>query len=484
MTIEIEPVTELALAVLISVIMGTFMLVLVAILRRRQEARYFQGVDQLRRNFGPILTKLLAGGLSPEGMKALRTLAIPDLELLLEPYLSKGKLRDHQITILQRLCRELGLIRIWQRRLAGEREPAGVFRSPWAPEALVHRVSWLHFLLRATSARNLGALRHEASWPLLAKSLDDLHPDVRSVALRSLALIHAPRSFSALLERLHLSVLEQDPSPSQDHLRAALAGFALPHSRELLSSLRHPHGQIRFLAADILREMVYRAAAGSQDFALTSEAISPDLSDLLLNQLSCDANPEVRSRIVEVIAYLHDARSAPVLLRLIDDAQWFVRLRTVRALAKRRYLPHLTEIRACLFDRQWRVREAAIQTLLSFSQEGTSHVFQHFLATDDRGCQDQIIEAIQRSGLVTSLVQDYAEGGNGLAKRVVEEIASLGATACIAGMLKSSTPEFRQRFLDRINPQLPPQTQILIPATLDSDLDFSKVAQFPPPLAA
>ncbi len=483
MTTVIDPVTRLAIAVLISVVAGTFTLAAVAIFRRQQETRYFHGVNRLLRNYGPILKKILSGAQSPENIGALRSLAVPDLELLLEPYFSRGRLRPYQVNALQKVCSELGLITLWRWRLAGEREliPLSVAHS--GPVRLAQRLPRLNFLLRATSARNLGTLQHEASWPLLVKSLDDLHPDVRSVALRSLAQIQAPQSFGALIERLHMAVLQRIQSPSQEHLKAAMAGFELAHAHELIPSLRHPHREIRHLAAEVLREMVSRAA-GNQHFTLTRENLSPGLSELLLTELTSDANPEVRGRAAEVIAYLDDERATPVLLSLTDDPKWFVRFCALRGLAKSRFLPHLSEIHRCLGDRQWQVREAAIQTLLSFGQEGASHLFHHFLVSNDKGCRRHIIEAIQRAGLAKSLLEHYAYGGNGLAKKVVEEIVGVGATACFAGMLKSSSPLLRQRFLGRLNSQLPPQRQNLKPPTLESDLGTSEVVPFVSAVAA
>ena len=115
----IDPVTRLAIAVLISVVTGTFTLAAVAILRRQQETRYFHGVNRLIRNYGPIVKKILSGTRSSENIGALRSLAIPDLELLLEPYSSRGTLRPYQVNALEWSCTEIGLIAIWRRRRAG-----------------------------------------------------------------------------------------------------------------------------------------------------------------------------------------------------------------------------------------------------------------------------------------------------------------------------------------------------------------------------
>ena len=57
-----------------------------------------------------------------------------------------------------------------------------------------------------------------------------------------------------------------------------------------------------------------------------------------------ERNPDVRARAAPVISYLADPRSTPVLLALLEDGQWFVRLHSVRALAKRKFLSQAPQV--------------------------------------------------------------------------------------------------------------------------------------------
>ena len=82
----------------------------------------------------------------------------------------------------------------------------------------------MRYLLRAKSIRNLGTLRHRPSWPLLVNALDDRHPDIQLVALRSLAALGAPESFPVLRERLHAVVQGNSTIP-------AVAGIAGRHGQ-------------------------------------------------------------------------------------------------------------------------------------------------------------------------------------------------------------------------------------------------------------
>src|SRR5205814_2721689 len=95
----------------------------------------------------------------------------------------------------------------------GRRDLAGRFReesfvdSLSRPEGLLRRVGRLNFLVRARSAENLRLVRHQPSWPLLVKALDDPHPDVQTAAAGALAALREPQSFPALVERLRASAL-------------------------------------------------------------------------------------------------------------------------------------------------------------------------------------------------------------------------------------------------------------------------------------
>src|SRR5208337_2718384 len=129
--------------------------------------------------------------------------------------------------------------------------------------------------------------------------------------------------------------------------------------------------------------------------------LTPQVVELLLTGLPVDPSAEIRARAAEVIVFLPDPRALTVLGDLLRDPQWFVRLRTVRALAHLRQAaaPLLLDMRECLHDIHWRVREAAIQTLISRGPEGKRQLYEHFLTSPDRTTREQIIEVIERTGL-------------------------------------------------------------------------------------
>jgi hypothetical protein len=478
--------TQWALALLLCVLMGTCLLILVAMFRRWQHIRYMHYRHTLHSKYRSILAEVLSGTASAHGTQILRELPLPALELLFDPLFSRRRVPEGHLAPLQALCAELGLIELWQQRLAkGE----GMGTRPGSPPGASIRLPQLpgRLLLRAKGIRNLGILRHKPSWPLLVRSLDDPHPDIQSVALRALAAIHAPESFPGVLGRLHAVVLEGCASPSLQALQAALVCFDLTCSAALLPSLRHPHRQIRLIATNILRVMAGRNAFRERDLLLGPEVISGEITELLVTDLCRDTSAEVRGHAAEVIAFLAHPHATTVLYERLIDPQWPVRLRTVRALARSHHSTDLLllGIRDCLRDSHGNVREAAIQTLISLGGRGRQQLFEHFLTSSDPLTRQQIVEAVERTGLLASLVEDYGKGTGGLEALMVEQLASEAAPLGLSGVLRMLNLPARHRFQERFLPYayLKMQLQEETPSEGSSETDQQQILDFPPVLA-
>ncbi len=452
-----DPVTRAALAVLVSVLAGTCLLILVAVFRRGMQIRFSRYVHYLRKQYRPILAKVLSTTRDTTGIEALRSLPLNDLELLLDPVFSKRKLPERCLGSLQSLCAELGLIKLWESRVAN-----GHAVHPPRPRfdsgGMHADHPSLRHLLRAKSIRNLGTLRHRPSWPLLNMALDDRKVDIQMVALRSLAEMGAPESFPVLGDRLQSVVQGTASSPPLQGLRAAMVRFDHSCAPALMPSLLHPHRNVRYYAAEILRTMVYRHAAQDSAFALTPQIITPAMVEVILTLLPQDPNSDVRARAAEVMVFLGDTRTAPVLQTLLRDPQWFVRMRAVRALARPGIPATLPQaaICECLRDPHWRVREAAIQTLLSSGQEGTHEVFRQFLQSPDGEMREQILEIVQRAGLARDLADAYEAEGSSDGVAPSEPLAGAGAGKAIPADLPKPRTAARAEFLHRVVPGLDP----------------------------
>lgn len=445
----IEHITEVVLTIVVVVLLGTGALVALAIGRRQRRERYFERLDDLRQRYSPVVEATLSKKIEYErGLEALKGVTGLDRLYFLEQLFFEKAPNAAQVPILRQLCQDLGLVEIWQRNLSGRISVASLGDTLARPEGILQRVGQLQFLIRAKSAENLGVIRHQPSWPLLVKALSDPHPDVQSVAARSLAAIGEPESFPALLERLHAVVIKPSGSLSLRSMKSALVSFPLKESERLLPSLKHQHPRIRFLAVDIIREMTEREGALDEDFVLDAGIFGPEVGEFFLTHCCFDDNADVRARSAPVISYLSDVRATPVLLTLLDDPQWFVRLHAVRALAKRKYLSQADQIARRLTDPHWLVREAAAQTLLVFGRAGVDQLSAHLLETQDHYSQEQIADEMQRAGLIPALVAQYASSSDAREARVFGQLAEMGKTSyLVATLVSSSDRNLRKKFL-------------------------------------
>ncbi|MFB3923613.1 MAG: HEAT repeat domain-containing protein [Terriglobia bacterium] len=481
MPVLIEHIYDIVLAIVIVVLLGTGALIILAVARRQRRDRYFRRMDDLRQRYGPVIASMLSQKLEYErGREVLKGISGVDRDQVLEQLCLEKKPTPDQVPILRRLCEDLGLVKIWQGRLSGQLGLSALRDTFASPEGLLHRFSRLHFLLRAKAADNLGITQHKASWPLLVRALEDPHPDVQAVAVRSLAAIQEPASYKPLVERLQQVILKPSTRLSLRSIKTALISFPLKHAEGLKSSLTHQHRRIRFLATDIIREMVERQAAWEEDFVLDAKVFSPEIIDLFVGQLCFDENPDVRARSAAVISYLADPRSTPVLLTLLEDAQWFVRLHAVRALAKRKFLSQAPQVALRLTDPHWMVREAAARTLLVFGRVGSDQLNSHFLSTQDRYSQEQIADELQRAGLIPNLLVQYGGEAEGNEGRVLEQLIQMGKTSYVVSVLQTSSDQrLRRKFLMSYGRYLDPQIRAWVQqvATEETDPNLRTLAQ-------
>jgi len=298
-TSNLPLLTGLATAILATVIAATLSLAAAAMVRRWHHVQFDRWIESLRRSYALTPAALLEGKHSAQRLARLRPLASSRLELLLEPLLVECVSSPALTAVLDELCLELGLIDVWQRRILRQFGRVSFREALSNPDGPLHFSPRLHFLLRARSARNLGLLCHRTSWPILVQALNDPHPDVQQVALRSLAALRQPQSFPALLDRMNKAVTENHAGLSLHSLKAAMARFPLSQAPQLLPALRHPQPRIRAAAAEILLEMAKCEPAGMQALGEYKSAFDRELATL-----ACDPDPEVGDIVAELIAYL------------------------------------------------------------------------------------------------------------------------------------------------------------------------------------
>jgi HEAT repeat protein len=437
-------VSEIIFAVTFCTLLATGALIALALVRRKQRARHFREMHELRRLAFPIISSLSAGTLDYQtALQALGEIfpSRPERAQVVERLLFEGKNpASISVALLRRLAIDFGLVELWEGTLRCCSKPVSWREALLRPASALGRIRALHFLPRVRSAERLGLIGHALSWRLLVRALEDSHPQVRSAAAFALGAIAEPQSFPALVERLQNIALTPFAGLSLPHIKAALLCFPLRQANELVDLLKHSHPRVRFLAADVVREMVVRprCAGGAEDLPLLkAEDFAPELIDLFLTRLVFDDNPDVRARTAPVIARLDDPRAGWQLATLLNDVQWFVRLHAVRALAQPRFGTFAEHLSRRLTDVNWKVREAVVRSLLSLGPPGAERLLQHFLTTQDRYSLEQITEELQR-GLLSVRPN---QGGVWGKRQVMERLIMLGKASYSPSRLDSGADE-------------------------------------------
>jgi HEAT repeat protein len=303
------------------------------------------------------------------------------------------------LEIRQKLAGDLGLVQAWQQvhppaiRLSGRRQ------FSW--RNLVSRLNSFSFLARAKKIDNLGRIRHQPSWPVLAEALEDPSSDVREVAIRSLAALGESASFPCLVKQLRVAAAFPESAAPERVLKAAFTRFPLRLAGQLVPLLQDSHVRLRVLTSHALREMAASAHARLTGASALANEAGQELTELVLTRLPEDESPEVRAAAADLAGWLEeDAKGRGKLLRLINDQEWFVRLHAVRALGRQKCAENaVTHMLPCMTDRNWRVREAAVHAVGS-GPDGPRQLVSAFLETEDRYAREQIVEELRVSGLL------------------------------------------------------------------------------------
>ncbi len=422
--------TSFASSVLATVSLGTLALAALAMLRRWHHDRFDRRVKALCTQLGLTPAALLQGKFSPQCLAKLRALPSPTLEFLLEPLLLKCASAPPLAGVLQEICLELGLLDIWQRRILGQFAPVTFRQACSIPDRALHFFGHLHFLLRARSARSLGLLHHRASWPVLARALDDPHPDVQRVALRALAALSEPRSLPALVIQMDRAVTDKRCGLSLHSLKAALARFPLSDALQLLPAMRHPNPRVRAAAAEILHAMAKREAPDEPALIQYKNVFDREIA-----MLTSDVDPRVRAIAFEVAALLDSANRPPTAPREPDRARDPVRTASPGPSPQDLQALPLAELTRLLADPRRTVRQATLLAILALGREGQSRLYEEFLKTEDKSLRDQILEELDRAGLLSSLLQNLDGSAGNLETRVVKRIVSMGATRYLEAAL-------------------------------------------------
>lgn len=392
--------------------------VIYAVARRARREREIEALDAFRREVQEALSGLLAGEISYETARErlscfLRGGSRAGMGQVLLEFVPAGG--SH----VQRLLSDFGFLDHWRQglRLSGGQRLFEKFRIGGA-------------FARARCAHHLGVAGDRASCDLLVERLRDPSPEMRRVALRSLAAIGAPESLPAIVEQIQDVSARASGVFSDREIIAALARFPLRFCGSLASWL-HAGPRLQRLALDVLIQMTAAAPAWLED-----QPRGGEIAGLLISQAASSADAEIRAGAATLLASAREKPATERLRRLSADPVWFVRMRAVRSLSRRLNPSHLA---LSLTDAHWRVREAAAYSMIQSGSAGVDETLRVFTSTADAYARDQIVEALEVSGELAGIVRRCAQGANGRELAALQVIGAMHqARAAASGNSRQS----------------------------------------------
>jgi HEAT repeat protein len=287
--------------------------------------------------------------------------------------------------VLSRMSREIieGIL-LDRLEVAPPKEAQGLLeclRFSGLLDARVHEARTWRGWRRHKALLALGRMQVAEAIPALAEGLDDAEEECRIAATRGLGRLGLPRAAVPILQRLSTGKLQVPSSLLLD----ALINNCRPTPALALTFLLKSVESAKPLLARVLGEIA-----------------TPDLDeDLLL--LASDESSEVRASAARALACAKPGLAVSILTGLVDDEEWFVRLRAVVALGELedpRAIPVLLH-GLCDRNRQVRIRSACG---LSRLKNHLEDIICLALKTQDTYAIQELVSELERSGGIFELV--------------------------------------------------------------------------------
>ena len=271
---------------------------------------------------------------------------------------------------------------------------------------------------RMAALRILCKLRDPRTLDLLTRAVDEIDPEVASVALSLLGSSNDPRAIDILIGGLK----RQRHPPSR--IAVQLERCRGPVADRLRPLLGDADPVVRFWAATLL---------GRYDNIPTLEEDLEPLAD--------DVEPRVRKAAVETLGKIGGERAAAIAGRLIRDPAPFVRAQAARALGELDRTDRAADVASLLGDADWWVRLAARESLERMGSE-VWPVLVRCLEDPDRFVRNGAAEVFQNLGILDNLIVMEAEADDPADARIamLRRIAAAGEVRLTDALIDRAGP--------------------------------------------
>jgi HEAT repeat protein len=355
--------------IIVGIIVLILILLLAAVTRRIRNAKKYAALDGYRDGYRKKVSQALQSG---------TLMSIADY------------LRARPSSLQWRAIEEVLFEHISDSRY--EKEIARLFQVLGYRDYYEHRLKSKRVIIKAAAVDKLGKMLSEPSTASLVSILNtEKDPEILAVAVRALCRFSGcQEGLKGILERL--PELYAKSLVSQKTIEASLINYSADAVPLLVACGRTVNDQrIKASLLEVLSHLPPTPV--SLDFALA-------------NLKASDA--EVRAKAIKVFGRdtaSADMPHAEILLPLLGDPVWFVRLQASRALENLRCGRAVDNLGVLLLDSNWQVRNAAARAL-SHIGDASLDVFLNVLNHTDRYAKESICEEAERTRFTQRLIEN------------------------------------------------------------------------------
>ena len=430
-----------ALWISYSVLAIDFWLVLFILRRRVSRWMYFKRKDAATKRFRDEVNRLIAGERSPLDLAAtLRSQRYVAERDAIRDLLLEGLVGDGREAVTEALF-QLDYVAQWAQEAFGRSRAKELIHhivdKKSLPPARRHRFTKIRRLRlfsikRARAVNDLARLDAPFAKFFMEEALSDPSPFVARANIAAMG--HNPRQYELpFLLGLLKSAIQGSNNLALAPLKNALVRYPMGYLDQFIPLLDDPNPLCRFAIVDCIGQVCNAAP-----HTLKASHFPEQLYRWFVEEAPQDTSVEVQSRSARVIRHFHDAAAVRTLRVLLRNENEFVRLHAVRACADPYYSELVGDIAKGIIDMRWRVREASVKTLSTFGKTGRRHLAHYFLDTSDQFASEQIIEQMERSGVIFEMVSSLGEENDDaiLADDVCAKMVRMGRTALLTDLLK------------------------------------------------
>jgi hypothetical protein len=385
--------------ILIAIIVGIIILILTflfaAITRRIRNARKYAALDRYRESYRKKINNSLYAGAALSLVEDLRTRPCSLQWRAVEEVLFEQITNSTYENEIIQLFDQLGYRDFYEDKLKSKRA-----------------------ITKSAAIDKLGKMLGESSTASLVRIVDtEEDPEILAVTIRALCRIRGLEGLKGILARLHY--LYEKSLVSKKTIEASLINFsadAVPILVEYAERSDDPKVKASLLKA------LSRLPAVPMSFSFAEANLTASDAEVRAGAIRAFGRRDVYGNTFH----------PELLLPLLEDPVWFVRLQAARALEQLRYERAVIRLGSLLSDPNWQVRNAAARALANIGDASLA-VFLNTLKYWDRYAKESICEEAERTNF---------------AQRLIENLMSPDATICaqsrqILGIMHSlhfSTP--------------------------------------------